>query len=139
MYFLGCWILLVGYLGCQVSSTSQTSLFNRHLKVGAEAWPPFLFINKGKDGNNIYTGLMWDFMEFIKDVRNCTVTVVRPPDGRFGHCYGNGTCSGMIGLVNRGEVDFALGMISSQFYANTLCKSASSICDSAVRTEDSHS
>ena len=45
----------------------------------------------------------------MKEIRNLTLTVVTG-DGQWGQCYNESSCSGMIGMVNRKEVDFAIGM-----------------------------
>ena len=45
----------------------------------------------------------------IKQARNLTITVVSG-DGYWGKCYNETSCTGMIGMVNRKEADFAIGM-----------------------------
>ena len=105
MYALGFWIFIVGYLGCQVSSTRHLTLANKNLKMGVVPFAPYLFKNK----KGTYSGILWDFLDYMQKARNCTFTVVVPPDGLFGSCYGNNSCTGMLGLVNRSEVDFATG------------------------------
>ena len=80
-----------------------------HLRMGAVPFPPFLVRNLDKNGQESYSGILWDFVEYIQKARNCTFTVVIPPDELWGICYGNNNCTGMIGLVNRREVDFAIG------------------------------
>ena len=42
----------------------------------------------------------------IKQARNLTVVT---GDGYWGKCYNETSCTGMIGMVNRKEVDFAIG------------------------------
>ena len=109
MFSHGFWLLFVGYLGCRVSSNRQMTLSNKHLKMGALSQPPFFVIQEGKDGQKSYSGLLWDIVEYIQESRNCTITVVTPPNGGFGNCYKNGTCNGILGMINRSEVDFSLG------------------------------
>ena len=110
MYSHCLWIFFVGYLGCNVSSKRQMTLHNKHLKMGAVMFPPFLVKSKDDNGQESYRGLLWDLVEYVQKARNCTFTVVIPPDGLWGNCYGNNNCTGMIGLVNRSEVDFAIGI-----------------------------
>ena len=46
----------------------------------------------------------------MKQAKNISFTVVGPSDGLWGGiCYSRNNCSGMIGMVNRKEVDMALG------------------------------
>ena len=86
------------------------TLHNKHLKMGAVMFPPFLVKSKDDNGQESYSGLLWDLVEYVQKARNCTFTVVIPPDGLWGNCYGKNNCTGMIGLVSRSEVDFALGI-----------------------------
>ena len=51
---------------------------------------------------------MWELILMMKEIRNLTITVVTG-DGTWGLCYNRSRCSGMIGMVNRKEVDFAIG------------------------------
>ena len=106
------WIFFVEYLGCHAALMKQMTLSNKHLKMGAVPYSPFLIKNTNKNGEESYSGLLWDFIEYIQKARHCTVTVVTPPDGLWGRCYGYDNCTGMIGLVNRSEVDFAIGIIN---------------------------
>ena len=102
------------------SANLDTSLLNRHLTVAALPWSPFImFYCNGKevedaedcaDKENItYGGGLWDFINMVKIKRNVTFSVLSPPTPIWGHCHGNNNCTGMIGMVNRREVDFALG------------------------------
>ena len=111
MSCLGFWILLTGFFECQSSSTEQISLSNKHLKIAISANPPFLYIRKDKNGIVSYSGPFWDTIEYMKEARNLTLTPVVPQDRLIGNCYGSNNCTGIIGMVNRKEVDFALGII----------------------------
>ena len=114
------WIFFVGYLACNVSTTRQMTLANKHLRMGAVPVPPFLVKNKDNNGQESYSGLIWDLVEYMKNARNCTFTVMIPPDGLWGNCYGNHNCSGMIGMVNRSEVDFAIGKVLRMYEVKTV-------------------
>ena len=98
----------------------DASLLNRHLKVAALPWSPFvMFYCNEKEvenaydcadkGNITYGGVLWDFLNMVKLRRNVTFSVLNPPTPKWGYCYGINNCTGMIGMVNRREVDFALG------------------------------
>ena len=52
--------------------------------------------------------LMIDIIKFMAKAGNFTYTLVEADDV-CGKCYSRFNCSGMTGLVNRGEVDLALG------------------------------
>ena len=56
---------------------------------------------------------MWELLMIMKHARNISFTLVRSADGLWGGtCYSSNNCSGMIGMVNRKEVDLALGIFS---------------------------
>ena len=98
-----------------VSSVKQKTLFNKHLKVGVRPLGAYLVKENNIKGQESFSGLLWDILEYIRKARNCTFSLVIPSDRKFGYCKGNGTCTGMIGMVNRSEVDFALGTIKSPY------------------------
>ena len=94
---------------------------NAHLKVAAEPWKPFFifYCSDGKEkqlnekcpveGNETYGGALWDLLMFMQHARNVTFSILRAPDKAWGNCHGKNNCTGMIGMVNRREVDFAIG------------------------------
>ena len=100
-------ILLVSCFGHQVSSRER-ALSNKILKIGATTAPPFFVISTDKNGKKSYSGIVWNFMEYIRKARNCTFTVVHRQI-ETGNCFGNNNCTGLIGMVSRNEVDFAAG------------------------------
>ena len=90
---------------------------NKNLRIGAAAAPPFIVKSTDKNGKDSFSGIIWDFMEYIQKARNCTFTVVTvtPQDNLWGNCFGDNNCTGMIGMVSRKEVDFALGLLGFYF------------------------
>ena len=55
-------------------------------------------------------GFMWELLMLMKRERGFNFTLVHSVDGLWGgSCHGSNNCSGMIGMVSRNEVDFALG------------------------------
>ena len=103
-------IFLTTFLEFQVSASRQSTLSNTNLVVAIEPWPPFLVVNKNENGMDIYSGVIWDFIEYIREARNCTFTPVRSPDRLWGDCFGMNNCTGMLGQVNRREADIAIGL-----------------------------
>ena len=53
-------------------------------------------------------GILFDLINFMARVDNFTFTLVEAGDV-CGRCYDRYNCTGMTGMVNRGEVDLALG------------------------------
>ena len=109
MILQSCVIFLIGCSVGQASSKEQMTMHNRHFKIGAVPRPPLTIISRDKNGQDVIGGLLGKFFEYLKNARNCTFEVVIPDDGLWGNCYGKNNCSGMIGLVNRNEVHFAIG------------------------------
>ena len=94
----------------QVLASQQLTLSNRNLVVAIEPWPPVIVLNSHENGTITCSGNMCEILEYVKQARNCTYKIIRSPDGQWGHCYGINNCTGMLGLVNRKEADFALGL-----------------------------
>ena len=95
----------------QVSTSDQMTLSNKNLVVAVEPWPPGIVLHNHENGTITCSGSMWEMiMEYVKKARNCTYKIIRSPDGLWGHCYGINNCTGMLGMVNRKEADFAFGL-----------------------------
>ena len=107
-------LFLVVSMGNLVSSIHQETMTNRHFKVAAIPGPPFLIIKTLPGGEKILSGQIGDAISFWHYARNFTYTLVKPEDGLYGNCARRNNCSGMIGMVHRNEVDFAIGSMQSQ-------------------------
>ena len=105
--------------GMQVKAKGHNSLLNKHLKVAAEPWSPYIifYCNEKKIDETeecpadsmTYGGVLWEVLNLVKYARNVTFSILRPPTPEWGVCHGKNNCTGMIGMVNRREVDFAIG------------------------------
>ena len=51
-----------------------------------------------------------DAINFWHYARNFSYTLVKSQDGQYGNCAKPTNCSGIIGMVQRNEVDFAIGL-----------------------------
>ena len=121
-----CIIIITPATIAQVLATGHNSLLNKHLKVAAETWNPFIiFFCNGKEiswqdtcpnkDNMTYGGAVWEIFKLVKLARNVTITIVRPEQYSWGDCKSPTDCDGMIGMVNRGEVDLAIGLLWGLF------------------------
>ena len=52
---------------------------------------------------------MAEILDYLQVSLNFTTSLARPPDGGWGARDDQGNWSGMVGMVKRNEVDFALG------------------------------
>ena len=108
------WILLASEIinasthnANNVWAQKQEKMTNKHLVIAAGAWPPIIFMKKGEDGKEKIESMLWDHVRFWIHARNFTYTIVR--QDTWGWCTEINNCTGMLGMVNRKEVDFALG------------------------------
>ena len=94
------------------------TLHNKHLKIGSGYFPPSFAWSCPEEGfdwevdcphDRKYSGYMWDLLLFMQRARSFTFTIVASKNYTGGTCYGVDNCTGVIGLVNRGEVDIVLG------------------------------
>ena len=114
-------IFIMIFMSDRVHAKEHNSLMNKHVKVAAIPDPFYLtFYCNDKEISvdeecqekdiKTYGGVLWEFLELVKQARNLTITIVRPKRRELGVCHGKNDCTGMIGMVNRKEVDFALGV-----------------------------
>ena len=96
--------------------TAAGSLKGRHIVVAAENWLPYFYFHENDDCNvNIvedqqcYEGIMYDLLLHMSLALNFTYDLVRPPDGKWGVGNADNEWNGMLGMIKRKEVDFALG------------------------------
>ena len=114
--------MLLFFHSSQVSS-SFSSLKNRHLTVAGEYWAPFFMWKCPGYGYNWetdcpnertgYAGVLWELLLFMQHATNFTFTLVHlePHSSEWGKCFTINNCTGMVGMVNRKEVDFAIGRL----------------------------
>ena len=118
--------ILIG-ISNPISAMMHNALTNKHLKVAASPWRPFLMwkcpnhtkwygwtdeweVDCPNNEEKLFSGAFWELLAFIQQARNCTFELVKSVDSLWGgYCYSSNNCTGMIGMVNRREVDFALG------------------------------
>ena len=79
-----------------------------HFVVAADDWRPFFEVNMNS-ANKSYNGVMFQLLEYVQKSLNFTYEIRQPADGQWGFVNKNGTVTGMVGMVSRNEVDFALG------------------------------
>lgn len=88
------------------------ALSNKHMKIAYYEWDPMFKIGKNPDGTDKYGGILGNLVVLMQQRRNITFTLMKEPNGMWGNCEGINNCTGMIGMVNRKEADFALGIHS---------------------------
>ena len=103
------WICLLLLIPSVLGTRTSTGLDGKHLIIAAEHWPPY-FIISGDLEHPVFSGVMSLVLRYLQTSLNFTSTIVRPPDATWGAFdEESGRWGGMVGMVNRSEVDFALG------------------------------
>ena len=88
------------------------ALSKSHFIVAADDWSPFFEVDTSSKDTH-YRGVMLQLLEYVQKSLNFTYEIRRPSDGQWGYVTKNGSVTGMVGMVSRKEVDFALGMCQS--------------------------
>ncbi|XP_040566786.2 glutamate receptor ionotropic, delta-2-like [Lepeophtheirus salmonis] len=102
-------------------SKNKSLTSKRFLKIAAEHWSPFFEITEDSNGNVSYSGIMWTALNFFATAMNFEYEILRPPDGQWGVRNENGEWNGMLGMVKRNEVDFALGPFAVIYEREQAC------------------
>ncbi|KAL7640260.1 UNVERIFIED_CONTAM: hypothetical protein RMT77_009674 [Armadillidium vulgare] len=79
------------------------------LRVAVEEWIPHVKLNVTPDGKVQIFGPLANLLEALATSLQFQYKLSRPPDGGWGIPNNDGSWSGMIGMVQRNEADFALG------------------------------
>ena len=105
--------LIMFFLWMDATRASK-EMSNKHFRVAAYEWWPYLSLDsESPDGTvEVSGGVLLNLINFMQGARNFTYTIVPEPNGIWGNCVGKDNCTGMIGMVLRDEVDFALGNVS---------------------------
>ena len=107
--------LSMGKLVISDTVKGGAGLRNKHLIIEAEYWYPFMYYDIHDNGTyGGYGGIMYDFLLFMQKAKNFTFTMVSEAEWVWGECYAVSNCTGMIGMVNRKEVDLAIGKMRQQ-------------------------
>ena len=118
------YFVLILWLSSEIKTALSKSvakgLKNQHLIITGEYWEPFLYFNYDANATtSSYGGIMWDLLLFMQKARNFTFTMAMGAEKdvyeTWGQCYQVNNCTGMIGKLNRGEVDVALGNQNLKF------------------------
>ena len=72
---------------------------------------PYIGLTRDEMGEvHLQNGMFVDIFKELSKLLNFSYHAIGPPDGQWGYCSGINNCTGMLGLVNRKEADFALGL-----------------------------
>ncbi|KAK7476115.1 hypothetical protein BaRGS_00032608 [Batillaria attramentaria] len=90
---------------------SDVGLSGIHLRVGINLWYPYVIATTRDDGSLEYTGFCMDILKYLAEFHNFSYEMVVPPDGEWGD-YRDGNWTGLVGLIDRREVDMVVASIA---------------------------
>ena len=105
MYIVLIWSSIWSSLG----TAARQSINGKTLRMAAEHWEPWVTIREMSDSAS-YSGVSWKILEYLQDSLHFSTIITRPLDQTWGAPDENGVWGGMVGMVKRNEVDFALGL-----------------------------
>ncbi|KAK3095885.1 hypothetical protein FSP39_020337, partial [Pinctada imbricata] len=99
---------------CNMFPNRQFGLNKRKWLVATRWWPPFTERVQVNGTTIGYSGFCTDLLNELTVELNFTYDWVEPPDGEWGTLMDNGSWTGMIGQLERREVDLMVAAISIQ-------------------------
>ena len=119
-------LYLLAFIGWKSWALERQGLSNKHVKIVAVPWTPFLewkcpedpdffwsdarITNCPNGDERLYRGILWELLRFMQQGGNFTFELMSVNDAFWGGtCYDNNNCTGMVGRVNRREADIGLG------------------------------
>ncbi|XP_069995854.1 glutamate receptor-like [Penaeus vannamei] len=79
------------------------------IKIAAEEWIPWTRLHPQKDGSLKISGPMANLLQIFSEMLEFDYELVRPVDRVWGTSTPNGSWTGLLGMLQREEVEFALG------------------------------
>ncbi|XP_071513089.1 glutamate receptor-like [Panulirus ornatus] len=80
-----------------------------YIKIAAEQWIPWTKFTELENGSVKIGGPMGKLLDIFAERMNLEYEMIRPPDSHWGIKLSDGSWNGMMGMVYRNEVEFALG------------------------------
>ncbi|XP_064111335.1 glutamate receptor 1-like [Macrobrachium nipponense] len=92
-----------------------------HIRIAAETWVPYTIVTDKPDGTLEISGPMGHVVNMFAQFYGFDYTLIRPPDGLWGAKQPDGSWNGMMGMVDRKEVEFAVGPFTITPERETAC------------------
>ncbi|KAH9512847.1 hypothetical protein Btru_036743 [Bulinus truncatus] len=99
-------IVLLGDHG--IFPNAHFLLNKRKLIVSIAQWPPFVI----QDKEGVYSGFNMDILKYLESLLNFTSILVDSTDKEWGNKEENGTYTGLIGQLQRKEVDVLMAPVA---------------------------
>ncbi|XP_075539159.1 glutamate receptor ionotropic, kainate glr-3-like [Dermacentor variabilis] len=79
------------------------------LRLSNVGWYPYVFMDDEAGGGSQIKGITGSMIAYIMESMGITYQLVQPPDNEWGELKPDGSWTGMMGQLQRGEADLALG------------------------------
>ncbi|KAK7063205.1 hypothetical protein SK128_012462 [Halocaridina rubra] len=94
-------------------TNDYSNMNGRLLTIACNNVQPFLVLGEEINGYlEAKSGYEVKMLQTLSRVLNFTYRVKTPPDGSYGNILPNGSATGLIGMVARGEANFALSVLT---------------------------
>ncbi|KAK3583442.1 hypothetical protein CHS0354_025574 [Potamilus streckersoni] len=112
----------IGYIDFAGNVTIYSDIFpntkykfnKRKFVVSTLQYGPFVIKATDPNGTVSYGGMCIDLLEQLSYTLNFTYNLVEPPDGVFGSVSPDGRWNGLVGQLERREVDMVVAMLTDQ-------------------------
>ncbi|XP_052103578.1 glutamate receptor ionotropic, kainate glr-3-like [Mytilus californianus] len=95
----------------EIFPNSKMGFNKRKFLVSTLPWDPFVIYNEKR---NEYTGFTMDLLHHLALALNFTYEITRPPDGKWGAQMENGSWNGLMGHLERRDVDLVAAPVTVQ-------------------------
>ncbi|XP_071530510.1 probable glutamate receptor [Panulirus ornatus] len=104
-----------------MSNNEKMSSLKPFLRVAVEQWMPWIKTDVQEDGTVKVLGPMANLLDILADKVNFEYALVQPPDHAWGVSLPNGSWTGMMGMLQKEEVEIVLGPSSMSHQRETIC------------------
>ncbi|VDI59959.1 Hypothetical predicted protein [Mytilus galloprovincialis] len=95
----------------EIFPNSKMGFNKRKFLVGTLPWNPFVILNEKR---NEYTGFTMDLLRHLASALNFTYEITQPLDGKWGAQMENGSWNGLIGQLERRDIDLVAAPVAVQ-------------------------
>ena len=91
---------------------TEFKMNNRHLRIGTNVHYKYVF----RISNGEFSGMFIEFLQDLANFLNFTYNLLLPKDHQWGIMLPNGSWNGMIGELQRREIDFVVTALARNYY-----------------------
>ncbi|XP_066982155.1 probable glutamate receptor [Macrobrachium rosenbergii] len=103
------------------AATTVTNSSKDFIKIAVEEWGTWVRLHRDDNEKLYITGPMRNFLDILSDKLNFDYVLSQPADHVWGMLLSNGSWTGMLGMLQREEAEFALGPFGVSASRATVC------------------